>query len=84
MSSKTKKQLTSQKYNEAHRDELRKKALYNYYKKLYGEETITNAGGLDNLRFTMKKEKLRIKREILKKSLFEYIKENPNDLKENP
>jgi hypothetical protein len=77
MSSKTKKQLTSQKYNEEHRDELRKKALYNYYKKQYGEEAILNAGGLDNLRFTLKKEKLRIKREILKKNLFNYLKENP-------
>jgi hypothetical protein len=77
MSSKTKKQLTSAAYNEAHKEELRVKALYNYYKKQYGEEAIINAGSLDNLRFILKKEKLRIKSEILKSTLFKYLKENP-------
>lgn len=77
MSTKTKKQLASQKYNSEHRDELRFKALYNYYKKQYGEEAILNAGGLDNLRFILKKEKLKMKREVLKKNLFKYLKENP-------
>jgi hypothetical protein len=76
MSTKTKKQLVSEKYNKEHREELRFKALYNYYKKQYGEESILNAGGLDNFRFILKKEKLKIKNEFLKRSLFNYLKEN--------
>ena len=77
MSTKTKKQLTSAAYNEAHKEELRVKALYNYYKKQYGEQAILNAGGLEGLRFILKKEKLRIKQEILKSTLCKYLKENP-------
>jgi hypothetical protein len=76
MATKTKKQLVSEKYNKEHREELRVKALYNYYKKQYGEGPILNAGGLDNFRVILKKEKLKIKNEFLKRSLFNYLKEN--------
>tara|TARA_R110000796_G_scaffold107871_2_gene218657 strand:+ start:383 stop:616 length:234 start_codon:yes stop_codon:yes gene_type:complete len=77
MSTKTKKQLTSAAYNLAHKEELKTRALYRYYKKTYGEQAILEAGGLDNLRFILKKEKIRVKNDFLKMSLFNYLKDNP-------
>ena len=77
MSTKTKKQITSTAYNLAHKEELKQRALYRYYKKTYGEKAILDCGGLDNLRFILKKEKIRVKNDFLKMSLFKYLKDNP-------
>tara|TARA_R110000823_G_scaffold310499_1_gene435444 strand:- start:3255 stop:3824 length:570 start_codon:yes stop_codon:yes gene_type:complete len=77
MSTKTKKQLTSAAYNLAHKEELKTRALYRYYKKTYGEQAILDCGGLDNLRFILKKEKIKIKSDLLKRNLYDYLKENP-------
>ena len=77
MSTKTKKQITSTAYNLAHKEELKQRALYRYYKKTYGEQAILDCGGLDNLRFILKKEKIKIKSDLLKRNLYDYLKENP-------
>ena len=47
------------------------------YKKTYGEQAILDCGGLDNLRFILKKEKIKIKSDLLKRNLYDYLKENP-------